>query len=548
MIAANRTVPLPQQNEAEGDYIVRAHAALMQAMPEPMERNRAIWSTWDSYRGNPERDRAETHFPPEQFEHKRDVCLWFEHEAVASGEDGQPVVKKNDLNRLRSIVDENNHRIADTDAYTALVDKHTLRPGSDDAGKRPPRTIGYVGPFRLGMIGRVNPRYAIFGDEHHRKDCAEVLKDRQRRSVEVLTLRANGRSYLDPIAALSEAPRLPLPVQFSADSGDAVIERYETEDGMIERYEAVAAFPGGGNTYIPGAGDRRRKSDKEQFGAADASPSDDPQPASGAMDEQQIVKQIIDAMMATPQMQFLNQLMQESGGQVDQPPGADPQAGQMPGQPGQPGQQEPYGSMPPQPQPQPQPQPPAMPGQNVQPYGMNRYSADDSDDLELETYEADEMSSEVTAEQYAALVESNQNMMEQLTEVRQQNAVMAAKAADAERSQRINELYQAYPHMIDREDEFDRCLYSHGSTMDDDRFEDHIDMVESMAKRAPMGNSMVPSGEMPADHRPRRDTVERQRYEAQVQERSTEIYSAAISRGEFLTAEQAWAQAEQEIG
>jgi len=316
--------PHPLPNETREDYSVRAHQATMAETPDPNARNRQVWDAVDMYFGNEDRARAEAHFPPEQFEHKRDMCLWFEHETEVAGPNG-PEVKKNDVNRIKAIVRENNARIADTDAYSAIVDKHTKPNGERDP--LPPRTIGFAGPYRIGMVGRIAPKFALFADEHRRRDEAATFRDRPRRSVEVLTLRANGRSYIDPIAALSEAPRLPLPVQYEpGESG--IVERYQADAvyADVDRYEGEGAMPGGSNTYLPGSGFAGKK---QRFDASSDYQTDD-DPENGSMLGPEDLNQIITALLSTPQMKFIEQMMQ-NGGQV---PAGDPNggmAGQAPG-------------------------------------------------------------------------------------------------------------------------------------------------------------------------------------------------------------------------
>jgi len=105
----------------------------MAIVPEPSERNQIVWDAWDASFGNADRDRSEAIFPPEQFEQRRNVCLWHEHETVTRDpHTGEDVVKRNDIERIKSIVRENNLRISDTDAYSAIVDKHTLPSGKRD--------------------------------------------------------------------------------------------------------------------------------------------------------------------------------------------------------------------------------------------------------------------------------------------------------------------------------------------------------------------------------------------------------------------------------
>ena len=491
----------PQPHESQNDFIIRAHRELMPVIADPMQRNREVWQAWDI--ANPgherERQRAEQYFADGEFEHKKDVCLWHEHESTIAGPDG-PTTRVNDSTRLSSIVNENNLRIADTDAYTAIVDKHTLSPHEDDAGKSKPRCIGYAGPFRLGMIGRQQPRFAIFGDEHRYKGEKQTFQDRPRRSVEVLTLRANNRSYIDPIAAISEAPRLPLPAQYSADS-----------DGDIEVYNAMPApadgggepvYAGGSNTYLPGT-QWNRKRKPEQFGAMPNESNPEPK----QMLDQNDMQQIVSAILSTPQMKFIEQLMQQSGGN----------AGGM--------QQEPQ-----------QPQAPA-PQQFGGMAPAMRYSAEESGEVESEEYELDMP----TPEQYAAIVEDQKALMEKYAALASRYEESERKASDAHRTQQLSELHAKFP-VVDLSAELDRCLYSAGAEMSDDQFNAHVELVESYASKTLEATPMVPRGEMPRQT-PKQDA----NHENAVSKRSLEIYTASLASGTPKTSNQCWAEAEKEI-
>ena len=306
----------PQANETEEDFIVRSHYALASALPDPMQRNRAIWQAWDNARGNEMYARASQHFASEQYSPTEPRPFFMEHEKVNYGSDGSEQITNYDLGELTKIVRENNHRIQDTDAYTALVDKHTLPPPYRDPD--PPKNLGFVGPYRLGMVGRKNPRWGIFANEWQRNDKAKQLSDRPNRSVEVLQLKANGRRYIDPIAALSEAPRLPLPTtaQYAADA--------EAEAITVERYDATTAigsFPGSSNTMIKTA----KKGKADMYGSAPV--------------DQDMIREVLNALMSTEEWQTISNAAAMIGD--DQPvntgqdelgdmPMDDPMAGGMP--------------------------------------------------------------------------------------------------------------------------------------------------------------------------------------------------------------------------
>ena len=544
----------PQAGESRESFTVRAHRELMQTIPDPNARNAAVWNTWDSRYGDPLRSHADAYFSPDQFAVHRDVCLWHEHESVVRDPQGNEVVRNNDVNRLANILAETNLRIEDTDAYAALTDKHTSTSSRDPD---PPKTLGYIGRYRLGMVGRVNPRFALFADEYHRKDRAEVLRDRPRRSVEVLTLKANGRSYIDPVAALSEPPRLPLPVQ--------VYQAGEAEEGYRERYEAVPAFPGGSNMFLPAGG--KRKADRDHYSPlADDAAKPERQMAITSED----LTMIVDAISSTPQFQFLTQLMQQSQ--------SDPSGGVVPA--GGEGGESPETPAGPSPAPSPaaptQPDAPGAPmpakketfggggghyalplvpiaagmagGQAAQRFGAGSpdddTNPDGEDQVEREQYAALQQSHDDLAEKYQAMADDNVKLMGEVAELRQGFAEVRAREVDADRKLQLRSLHNQHPHFVDLDREESKCLYSAGSQMDDEQFAAHLEDLETYAAKAPpiMGR-MVPGGESP----PVRSGVETERFSADISAKAVEIYTAAVNSGQRMTTQEAYAKAQEKL-
>lgn len=451
-IATRPAAPQPAQGEAYAAFVARAHQALMQSIPDPTDRNQAVWEAWSAAHGTNDQDRADQFFAPDKYEKRPNVCYFAEHEASSKDAEGNPVIRRYDATKLGEIVDENNLRIADVDAYPTIIDRHTAGPGMRDPS--PPRTLGAAGPFRLGMVGRVQPRFAIFADEYVRRDCKDAMADRPGRSVEVLTMKANGRTYINPIAAISEAPRLPLPVQFSFGQEDGeVVERYQA----VAPYSvAAAAFPGGGNTFT------------QKFDADGDDPAANPTQESGQMLQDQDIRQIVEAIMNTDQMKWVAQQMQMGGtpaGGAPPEPEPMPNNGQMGGGgTAPPVQRDQFGGM----------------GAMSPMGGMaGRYAATE----DVETLQ----------EQYSAIVESQRELITELAETRSQLEVMATERADAVRQSRIHELAGRYA-AVDVDSELESCLYSHGSTMDDDQFEHHLGMVERYAAKAIEQMPMVPEG------------------------------------------------------
>lgn len=540
-------VPQPTAHESQEDYVVRAHTVLLQAIPEPADRNAAVWNAWDRARGFAARDLAARLYSADQYDSVADVCLFAEHDAPKRLPDGTETVTRYDAQKLSEIIRENNFRIEDTDTYPGLVDKHTVPAPQRDP--LPPKTLGYVGPFRLGMIGRRDPRWAVFGDEHRRKEAAAVLSERPRRSVEVLTLKANGRTYIDPVAAISEAPRLALPVQYSAEeSGEVEIERYSA-------LSPVPAAPGGMNTYI-----QRFDAGQPDPAAAPVNPQGNPQGNPMATDQD--VRQVIDAIMQTPAMQGLAALMQAFGN--------DPQAiisaiqgggGQQPGQGGAADtgqgaaggmQYQPGGGLPAGGQPM-----PGTGGMGVPDPAMRqdysaarRYAATASNDeneegdefyVDLDQYTAE--GGAVDVERYAALEAGMVELSGKYSAAMEEIARLQCDASDARRREQLRELAARFP-VVDAAAEFDRCLYSAGAEMTDAQFAAHIGTIEQYAAKAMQVTQMVPAGELPGHQ----TDVETARYQADEARMVRTVINEAANAGRKISYPQARKEARERLG
>jgi hypothetical protein len=472
----------PKDGESYASFVRRAHGELMQLIPDPDTRNRAVWNAWESIYGNPLRDRAMEFFPSDKYQHVPGVCYFMEHQT--KGRDGTPL--NYGFNELAQLVNTNNER-ADTDAYSAIASHHT-----SDGMKGPkhePHTIGFAGPYSLGMVGRLNPKFAVFADEHHRIDEADLFDRRRRRSVEVMRFKDGRPSYFDPIATLgADSPRLALPVA-----------RYEQEDAMVERYSVVSPVSVGGgssNTFIPGY-------DKQKYGQEQPGGDQAMMSSLGEADIQSIVQ----AIRNTPEMQWVQTQITQAVPMGEQTE-ADKQA-DLSQQP-MPGQQAPQGGQPPA---MPAPEmnsmvsPPMVPPQSYglppsaagaasgqsQPYSQ-KYSLEEEDEVSTERYQALESEYESLAERYSQLSEVNGRMMESHAQLKTAVVQLERRAVDSDRTLRIKDLYQQFPHFVDENEECERCLYSAGSTMTNDEFEAHLAAVEKYAQRVPAATKMIPSG------------------------------------------------------
>lgn len=485
----------PCIGESERAFVRRAHQDLLQSVPNPDQRNQVIWNAWDQSYGNPLRDRARGMFTQDIYRHVPSVAYFHEHSTT--GRDGSPHIYGFD--DLANIVDGQNHR-ADTDCYSAIASHHT-----SDVHKGPrfePETVGYAGVYRLGMIGHSQPKWAVFADEFHKKDQADLFDKRRRRSVEVLRFKDGRAPVLDPIATLgADSPRLNLPVA-----------RYEAENAVVERYSFVApASVGASSSFVP-------KLDKyDQAPPQNPSVPNEGQNMLGPED----VQQIITAMRSIPELAWCRQQMQTAvggeGATDDLPAGGDPGA---PGAPGAMGAAGASPSGPPQNAPSPM-VPPEQPPQKMQQYGgmggmggMNAayamqkpnsapqsYSNEEDDvNVSNEQYTALQGQNQELAERYAQLQKVNERFMNTQQEMREAIVNLEQRAVDGERIQVISNLCEHYKStgILDRSELLETCLYSNGSEMGQVAFDAHIATLTKLADRAvkqsPVSLGMIPDG------------------------------------------------------
>jgi hypothetical protein len=513
----------PMQGESERAFVRRAHQSLMQTVPNPDQRNQIVWNAWDQSNGNPLRDRARGMFTQDIYRHVPSVAYFHEHSTI--GRDGSPHVYGFD--DLANIVDGQNQR-ADTDCYSAIASHHT-----SDLHKGPrfePETVGYAGVYRLGMIGHTQPKWAVFADEFHKKDQADLFDKRRRRSVEVLRFKDGRPPVLDPIATLgADSPRLNLPVA-----------RYEQENAVVERYSFVApAAVGATSSYVP-------KLDKyEQAPPQNPSVPNEGQGMLGPED----VQQIVTAMRSIPELAWVRQQMQTAvggdgaGDDLSMGGGAPDAAGASPSAPTAPGAQPPMA-------------PPEQPPQKMQQYGMGgmnapmapqarmqamqkpncapqSYSNEEDDMVTTEQYTALQSNHQELAERYAQLSKANERLMNSQQEMRDAIVNLEQRAVDGERIQVISNLCEQYKStgVFDRDELLETCLYSNGSEMNQVAFDNHIATMTKLAdrviKQSPVSLGMIPDGISMSQ------ANEQERYEA-VMDRFAEINDNAKERAAFV--------------
>ena len=491
----------PRTGEKYNDFVFRAHNQLMSSMPDPKNRNKAVWDSWESVNGDPDGERATEYFSNDddrEYKHVRGVPVFMEHSTERinpEDPDGPKVPFHYNFKELCKVLDGSNERCGH-DSYSAISSHHTSLTNKGPASE--PYVMGFAGPYRLGMVknSRTNQqKWAIFSDEHRDIAHKETFRNRERRSVEVLRPKMGGLPYFDPIATLgADSPRLPLPLaryQASESNDVELIGVYAMNfDGTIERYEF--ASPSGSNTFVQNAIPVQRDiyQDPSQMQATLTEPD---------------VRMIIDGLMNTPQIQWVTEQMEAGQSKAD--PAADPN--QMPGQ-----QQNDDDGMSTPNQPPAQasslPQPSVQAGSSAggfpfpkQPQQPQRYSQRD-DEMTPERYAALENEHETLVEKYNQLSESYQQVTESHTKLVKEHgelysavAGLEAKAVDAERTVVLKDLCDRYSHALHIEEELETCLYSNGSELTQEQFSAHCQLIEKIAKRSPIATAMVPNGEFP---------------------------------------------------
>lgn len=482
-------VPTPQPNESCEDFCLRAHKSLMTGVPNAGDRNQMVWNAWDLSHGSVERYRAQQKFGG--YRMVPNVCHFAEHTTTTRG--GQMVV---DSVGVKEICQNMNRRIGDVGLYPPLINKHTA--DVEQAGQEP-YIVGYGGNYRIGMIGEgEKQRYAIFGDEFHKPEHTSELNGKPRRSVELIRYKDSSRNFFDPIACLgAESPRIEIPPAYYSIEHD--------EEGLeVVRYSiASPVYAGSSNTFIPTFGE-----DKERRSVA----SGEPNTEKYSMLQQEDLTQVIDAIKnaLSPYLQYLDTQMQGQMGGDDQ---VDALA--MAGNQGQPGQS---GQPPaaPAPAPAPAPVPTPKPEQfSNQPMPAMRYEAGADDDAEVE--------------RYSALQDQFSELVAECGQLRTRLGQLETERTDAIRAHRLHQLCSEYEGAIDFDEESSKVLYSAGAELDDDEFEERLELIERYAAKATPPKEMIPDGELEDDSAEKPLSIER--YSARVQTEVVRRMTDEISNG-----------------
>lgn len=551
---------------------MRFHAAMAESIPQTDRRTAECFRIWDKYRAPHDSlvQRARQTFSPQEYDLHPNVPLFAEH--TTRDREGNMVIY--DRNALSAILDRCNHRISDTGNFAPLIEGHTPDRDAQMHGAQMPAVLGYAGPYKLGMIGNENPRWAIFGDEWHHKEDAPKLRKMRRRSPEVWLEERMEDRFFDPIAVLgAETPRLDMGMtRFCLTASGKTVEKY------------TASFPSSTNTFAPQFGTKQKHYESGSPSMA-LTPED--------------VNQIIDALMQTEPMQWVTSQM---GGETPAPgsmtpdnlgdgsvdAAAPPEPLPAPGQPG--GAPAPMGEpAPPAPDlgaPAPPPSdiggaPPGLPEEDeeMQPYScddedydkMQAYMAGDIDDEEImayragkkrrrkrhagtQRYEADGAveggdaghnsasgdidgvvagpgSGEVENLQYsrreraryAKVQAENRQLADRVKRLEAENRRARIERARASREAELVELAQY--HRMSIETELQRC---DPERMSDQAFRDHVDgVIKENYEKLPVGVPFVYAPDLPA-----KSATNRQNYSKEQCEKARRIVLERREKGQ----------------
>ena len=301
---------IPNENETQPQFAIRFHEAMAGEIADTSKRNKACFAAWDEHRGDDPTisELVESRFTPDQYQRLHNVAMFHEHTVPAQKiQDKEVPAQHYGRDELAEMVDGMNDRILDHDEFSPITRGHTgQKPGAKDGDRQMPEVLGFAGPYKLGMIGRKNPRWAIFGTEYHMKDAVPELKKRVGRSPEVWRYSRMRDRFFYPIATLGEEmPRLNLPpAHYSRRSADE-------SPVFVECYSAV--FPGGNNAFVPSfqASPNKQKPMADSYSA---NPSQTPvSSGQGTKLSDLTLEEFLEIFMETQPQQFLLGLMRQAG-------------------------------------------------------------------------------------------------------------------------------------------------------------------------------------------------------------------------------------------
>lgn len=247
--------PVPMLGETQLQFFLRASRALKQSIPSINQRTLKILEIWKKSANDQDlRSKASAAFPADKFAHFGPRCIFLQHTipAIPASEDGsRDAIEeiKYGQEEIQQLVDFANYRIRNSGTFSAISDGHTPSKLEKSNGAPDPEVLGYTGPFYLGLLGDIDPVWAIYADEWvHTQDVDRFMK-LQRRSPEVWAYEPMESRTMDPVAALGA-------VTPGLDSGMNPYCR--ASDGrMVMKYSA-ATLPGPNNCFTPSAEQREK--------------------------------------------------------------------------------------------------------------------------------------------------------------------------------------------------------------------------------------------------------------------------------------------------
>jgi hypothetical protein len=151
-------------------------------------------------------------------------------------------------------------------------------------------------------------------------------------------------------------------------------------------------------------------------------------------------------------------------------------------------------------------------------------------------------------DQYAAIQAENTDMRKELDQLKSHNDSLLTEQAemyaatqhevvqlrqnaiDAERKERLANLAHRYS-AVDLKKEMDTCLYANGSELDNDSFNDRIELIEQYAAVTAPHSPLIPLG---YDGGLGSGDVQSDKFAAQVADKALELVNAGIKSGDRL--------------
>ena len=195
-------IPTPQAGEDQQAFVSRC----MSAIGGEYDTDQTLGICFTQWRGKDKKQKDG------EFVVEHAVPVLDEHEDIGPAD-------------LLEIIANNNRRIADTGDMPPIVLHHT-----PDDGLATNPIVGFARDFRMGRLGKENPRRCILADFHFFKDKYELAKEHPRRSVELW----EKSRFIDPIALLSaETPARDLGLLFGKSNSEKSA-RYQLSDEEAE--------------------------------------------------------------------------------------------------------------------------------------------------------------------------------------------------------------------------------------------------------------------------------------------------------------------------